>query len=267
MKINNATPTPIVNNPIQSTAKTTKPSFKGKVADFLTLSRAGTMSRNLFIANAFTFLLGSRLITSRDKDEKREILIRDVPTIVIAVMGVPVIGEIVAKIVQKKTGFAIMKDGEPGLIAKHIFQKTKVKEVADYGQLKSWYKYDENLTSGFKGFSERLAGLGDKVSLKKIYSALGGDIAEKLKPLKDNNDEFLKEVLKDKNLTKSLEKALTDGKNKVLKQAEFLKTTTKIAGFGLTLAIIGVLIPKLNIFITETIHKNKKAEKEQTEKV
>ena len=112
MRINQATP--MINNQIKNN-NGQNTSFKGLpkgVCDFLTLERRGPMIRTLFLANAFGFLLGSRLITSRDKEEKREILIRDLPTIGVAVMGVPVVAKWVAKGIQKKSGFVIMEESE-----------------------------------------------------------------------------------------------------------------------------------------------------------
>lgn len=265
MKINNATP--VIRNNVQANKNKKNVEFKGcfegfKPTELLKLSRQGTMLRNLFTINAFVFLLGSRIFTSRDEDERREILVRDIPTIVIAVMGVPFVEKLVAKLIQDKTGFAIMENaGEQGNITKkinEIFNKpnrNKI-ETANYSRLEDWYIYDKNLSSGFKGFSERIKKLGG--DLKKIYSSVGSNIKEQLKGLSDNNDEFIKQLTQNKNLMETLETEMAKVGNNALKQALFLKTIAKLAGFGVTLATIGIFIPNLNIFITETIHKNKK---------
>lgn len=230
----------------------------------LDLGRAGTMGHNLFIVNAFAFLLGTRLITSRDKDERREIIIRDLPSIIIAVAGVDLIEKAVSKWFHKNKGFAIMVDSdkEPGFITKafrNIFKKPNENELSGvtYSQLKNWYTYDKNLDSstGLKGFSERLSTLGGK--LKTIYSSLNDEIKGKLTNCKDNK-EVIDTFTKDKTLGEQIKKALLDPKNNALKKAEMLKTWPTLIGFGLTLALLGICIPKTNIFITETIHKNRK---------
>lgn len=274
MKINSATP--VISSNVQSN-KNKNVAFQGlndwKPTNLLKLSRQGSMARNLFILNAFAFLLGTRIITSRDDDEKREIVIRDIPTIIIAVQGVPFIGEKAAELIQKKSGFAIMETGDTKKstgIAKWIKNKfnrpdkPEMKSV-EYSQLEDWYVYNDKLVSGFKGFSERLSKGGN---LKKIYSSLNDDVKTLLAGFSDNNDEFIKKLFdkseKSDSVLAKLEKEMASDKNNALKQASFMKTSTKLIGFGLTLALIGLFIPKLNIFITETIHKNKKKQCENS---
>jgi hypothetical protein len=239
MKVNNSTSPP--NTKLSKQNK--KISFSGKVdfmTNFLKLERKGNMTRNLFTLNAFIFLLGGRLFTSRDNDEKRETLTRDIPTILIAVFGVPLIKNFIGKKIQKKTGLPIMSTD---------------KNFATKNQLNDWYKYNDNLALGFKGFTERLVGL--KGNLKKIYSSLGKDIEQKLISFSENNDEFMKELAKNKKLEESIKQAFSNPKNKVLEHASFLKTVPTIIGFTLTLATIGMFIPRFNIYLTEKINKNK----------
>lgn len=251
MKVNNlnATPSPVVKN---NNAKNIP--FKGLIEDLkptnlFKLKRGGPMGANLFILNAFAFLLGTRLITSRDKDEKREILVRDIPSIVIAVVGVDTIEKKTAQWFHKNKGFAIMdKNGEGKL------------EGVKYSQLKDWYTYDKNLDSstGLKGFSERLSNLGGK--LQTVYSSLGDDIKAKLANYKENKD-VIEKITQDKTLGEQIKSALSDAKtNKALKKAEMLKTWPTIIGFALTLSLLGIIIPKTNIFVTERINKKRKAE-------
>lgn len=245
MKVNSTTP--VVNN-VNVNNHNKQIAFKG-VSDFLNLKRQGPMGRGLFITTAFTFLLGSRLITSRDKDEKREILIRDVPTIIIAVMGVPVIGKFVAKAVEKSSGFAIL-------------DKTS-KDVFSYGQIDNdLYRFDKNSASGFKGFCKTLSEAGG--DLKKIFSNLGKNVKNQLdvEKFSQGNESFIKELMKDKKLSKMLKEELSKADNAVLKQAGFLKSIPTFAGFAATLGLVGVLIPNLNIHITESISKKRLLEKQ-----
>lgn len=257
MKINNATP-----NIVSYKAKNQKMnqgnvSFSGGMAsackDFFVLGKNGAMTRGLFIANAFVFLLGGRLITSRDNDERRETLTRDVPTIVAAVLGVPFVKSIAAKQIQKHSGFAIGHDA----IKSDGKTKSKLRlDVADTDNISDWYKYDNNLHSGIEGFSKRLADKGG--NLKKIYTKLSEDVKSKLAGYSDNNAEFMEKLSKDSSLKETLKKELSNGKNKALIHAGFLKTLPAIIGFAVTITSIGIFLPKLNIYLTEQINKNKR---------
>lgn len=282
MKINNTVP-PVVNTsvPPNGSNGAKNPSFSGlkdlpdKAHKFLTLSKEGPMTRNLFVANAFVFLLGSRLVTSRDNDEKREILIRDIPTILIAVLAVPIISDIAAKAIQEKTGFAIMKTKDNPKPSENkltqwyndTFKKNKM-ETASYGQLEDWYVYNDKLSKeqGLKGFSERLADL--KANLRNVYSSLSPDIADGIKKIEANdNKSFIEKLTSDKELSEKVINALKNGKNNALKHASNWKTLTKIAGFGSTLALVGLLIPNMNIAITRAVNKRREAKAEQEESV
>lgn len=281
MKINNVSP--IINND-KSVAfkgceiKPLKEIAKDEVKKLLTLQRNGPMSRHLFLTNAFVFLLGSRLVTSRDKDEKREIFIRDVPSIVAAVFGVPFFQKIIEKKLQGNSGIATMrlnKTPEKSDFSKWIAVKIFKKDVKEldkglkpehssltFNQIKSVYKYDENLSSGLRGFSERLCNLNEAVDLKKMYSNLPGEIKQGIEKIKaNNNQDFIKALLKDKKLSGKVIEALKSDKNAILKKAEFLKTIPIMTGFGITLALLGLIVPRTNIFITETISKHRQAKK------
>lgn len=268
MKINNTTPQ--VSNVINSTKMPAFTGFKKYIQDDLVkFQKTGTMSRHLFIVNAFAFLLGTRLITSRDNDEKREVMIRDIPTIIIAVIGVPIVAKHFAqKVIQPKSGFALMDEGEKSIYHKlrNIDPSNPSKGIMSYSKLEDMYIFNENLHSGFKGFSERLDKFGG--NLKKIYSSLGDDIKSKLIGLSSNNKEFMKQLnsVENKGLLEVIKTTMSNKENKALKQASFLKTVPTILGFLSVFATVGVLIPKLNIYITEAIHRNKKNREEQASK-
>lgn len=244
MKIHNVIP--IVNNNSNLPKANKNVAFSGtfkSAKKFFQLGRHGNMTRRLFVTNALIFMLGGRLINSRDNNERRETLTRDIPTIGIAVYGVPVIKKWAAKQVQKYTGFGII-DPE--------------KEIASSGQLQDWYKYDEKLASGFDGFSKRLIACNG--NLKKIFSSLGDEMKTKLINFSEDNTKLMDELSKNVDLKQSLQKAFSNTQgNKALEQVKFLKTIPTIIGFIITLATIGILIPELNISITERLNKKKKA--------
>lgn len=283
MKITSATP---AISSVQNNTNKQKVAFKGLMSDLVnpkklfSLERQGTMCRSLFVLNAFVFLLGSRLVTSRDKknenqkpngvidflckkNEIRETLLRDVPSIVIAVFGVPEITKFVSKLMQKKTGLAILKhDSE---------NKGKFKEIS-YGELKDLYTYDANLdnSSGLKGFSRRLAGINDQVNLKNIYSRLTDSIKQQLSGFTGNNealiDKLSENTTESKKLAEEIKNALKDVENKAFKNAENMKTSTKLFSFLATLSILGICIPELNIFTTAKVNKRKAKQEKAAKK-
>jgi len=250
MKVNNITDS-VNYNGFPSKKDVAFTSFMGNTKNiirdkYIEPTRAGSMSRNLFVTAAFAFLLSGRLIKSRDNNEKRETLTRDIPTILLAVQGVPFFEKIIAKTIQNKSGFAILnnpnncKDG-----------------IANGEQIKDWYKYDNQLVSGFKGFTERLSSLGG--NLKKITSSLSEELKGQLKNFSEDNSKFMEELSNNKTLEQSVEKAFKEDGNNASKQASFKKALPKVAGIVTTLGLIGIFIPNLNIFITEAISKKKKA--------
>lgn len=256
MKINNATP----NVKYLSNNKKNNVAFSGNPAgntgnkffkDLFKLGRNGAMTRELFTLNAFVFLLGSRLFTSRDKNEVRETATRDIPTIVVAVFGVPFFEKFIAHQFQKRSGFAL---GSPTENNKGVQSKCRL-DVASSSQIEDWYKYDDKLAKGFDGFTDRLDKLGG--NLKAIYSKLGKDTKEKLSSFSENNQEFKKQLSENKELKQTIADMFKSKGNKAFEQARFLSNVPKILGLAITLSLLGICIPKLNIHLTEKINKNK----------
>ncbi len=282
MKISNNTPI-VSNTSFKGSAKLFKEALKQDSQNFFRLTPKGTMQRALFIANAFVFLLGTRLITSRDKDEKREIFIRDVPSIYTAVLGVPIISKFFTNILQEKSGFGLMKTNpapEKCELRKWFENKFNIKnnaktlktqdEVLSYAKLKLLYTYDPDLDvsgAGLDGFSKRLMNLNDKVNLKKIYSNLSKEIKEGIAGFENDNVKFLQDLAKKPEISGKIKEALSNSSNKALDKASSLKTIPAALGFGVTLTLLGLIIPKLNILITEKISKNREAKKNTQAKI
>lgn len=248
---------------------------KNSLSKLVEPERAGNMSRALFLLNAYIFLLGVRYFKSRDNNEKRETLTRDIPTIFAAVFGVPIVEKYIAKKIQKKTGFAITntaKDSDEGILRfiknkMGIKAKDKTSIVSDE-QLHDWYvldkHLDENPNSGIKGFIKRLAdpkGVNSKndINLKKICSSLSEEIQGKLAAFSDDNAKFMDELFQKADILDVVKKGFKSGKNKALEQAGYLKAIPKVVGFVITLCSIGFFIPQFNIVYTHKINKNKKA--------
>lgn len=254
MRINNAAP-----NNIKS-LQSKNPTFSGfnpkelckngldSAKNLFQLTRQGTMSRNLFIVNAYVFLLGSRLISSRDENEIRETLTRDVPTILLAAQGLPIFKTMIARKMHEKMGIP-------------LFENVKTsKGVASSSQLSDWFVYNEKLHSGFDGFLDRLDKLGG--NFNEICKPLGKDDAE-IKTGLDKinaktNKEFKEALSKDFKLKQLLENAFKSEKNAAFAKASWLRTIPSIFGFVCTLGLIGIFIPKFNIYLTEMLNKGKK---------
>ena len=237
----------------QKTNNSQKPSFKGvksglasdvkgKVLGFFEPNSDGSMTRGLFTGSAFTFLLGGRLMSSRDKNEYRETLTRDIPTILLAVYGVPVIEKILAKKIQEKKGFAILDESTK-----------KLRPIANSKQLEDWYKLDKKTVGGLDAVAKRIENLGG--DLKKIFSEVSDNVKTKLKDCKPS--EVINEIKNNAELRKEISMELLKEDNVVMKKAKWLKSIPKYTGFGATLGIIGLFIPKLNIMITEMVNKGK----------
>lgn len=281
MKINNTSLATSRMDSKQASFKAGNPGFADKskqfVKDLVEPQRLGNMGRWLFLGTAFVFLLGGRIIGSRDKNEKRETITRDVPTIAVVAGAVPILEKWMSKIIQKRSGFAILgnekeKEAEDTYAAIKAGTKepsalkklAKSLDIVSYAKLKNWYVFDENLASGFQGFCERLSNLGG--NLKKIFSSLNDDTKAKLSALSSDNKEFMAQLLDNKGITtekleehkkllQNIIKEFKNHENNALKQAEFKKALPKLISISGTLALLGVFIPLFNIWVTEQVNK------------
>lgn len=250
MRINNVTP----KNQNQTAFKGKFPTAAMKDAldkwnyrELFEPGRQGNMTRHLFTLNAFIFLLGGRLIKSRDNNEKRETLTRDIPTILLAVYGVPKFENFLAKRTQDRSGFAILnnypvlKDG-----------------IIDAEQTKDWYVLDKNLNSNKKGLETFLTRLSEKqANLKKVVSTLGDDIKEGIKQFSDDNAKFMQELLGNSSMKAKVQEGFLNETNAAFKKASFAKTAPKLVGIAITTGLIGMFLPHLNIVITELVNRRK----------
>jgi len=273
MKINNATPN-LTSNRINknlvtfSASSPAKSTFK-KLFD---LERGGNMPRDLFLVNCFLFLIGGRVLRSRDNNEKREVLVRDVPTIAVVALSIPVIQKRLAKYMQENKGFALTTKEQKshGAIKEWVAKKlglslkTEDQKVASSGQIKEWYQFDEKMATGFDGFINRLSEHGG--NLKEIFSRLDEETKSKLANFSENKKTFIRQLAENKDLKASIAKKFTSDSNKALEQAHFLHTIPTLLGVGITLSLIGMFIPKFNIFMTAKINKKDAMEKAAKEK-
>ena len=89
----------------------------------------GSLTRLMFFLVATLFMLGGRFVKSRDNDEKREVITRDVPAVALSAAGAPLINKAVAFAVSKKSGIPIVTLGDADA---PLFQIGKDKATGEY---------------------------------------------------------------------------------------------------------------------------------------
>ena len=61
-------------------------------------SRNGSLTRTMFFIVGTLFMLGGRFFESRDNDERREVVTRDVPAVALSVAGAPTLNKAVTTV-------------------------------------------------------------------------------------------------------------------------------------------------------------------------
>ena len=103
-----------------------------KIGDFCNVnSKTGSLTRTMFFLVGVCFMLGGRFFESRDNDEKREVLTRDVPAVALSAAGAPMLNNAMAYGVTKKTGIPIMTMG-PICITPELKRQGYGKALLDY---------------------------------------------------------------------------------------------------------------------------------------
>ena len=211
----------------------------------------GSLTRGMFFVVGTLFMLGGRFFESRDNDEKREVVTRDVPAVALSVAGVPLINQAVAYGVTKKTGIPIVTLGEKKNLWGASFSSQK--------QLVDWYselgdnalvnfsetvnKHGGNLQKVFKklGFTDKLAAITGAKDNESILNAI--------KEAKQNDTEAFK------NLEAAMKSLTKD--NKLLKAAKRNQAYVKLGGIAFMAALLGYLLPRLNIITTRKKYQKK----------
>ena len=238
------------------------PSFKG--ANISTARRAfewlgeqcnisgnGSLTRGMFFAVATLFMLGGRFFESRDNDEKREVVTRDIPAVALSVAGAPLINKAVAYQVTKKTGVPIVSLGKEKNLGSARFSSQK--------QVIDWYSdLGENALVNFSETVEKHGG-----NLRKVFKKLG--FTDKLDAITNAADnKGIIDAIKDAQANKTeafnnLEAAMKSlGKdNPLVKFAKKSQAYVKLGGIAFTAFILGYLLPRLNIITTRKKYEGK----------
>ena len=236
----------------------------------------GSLTRLMFFLVATLFMLGGRFVKSRDNDEKREVITRDVPAVALSAAGAPLINKAVAFAVSKKSGIPIVTLGDADA---PLFQIGKDKATGEYRhkfgkqgellcsnfvsqkQLIDWYSDFGTMDNALVNFSETVNKHGG--NLRKVFKKLG--FTDKLDAITNSvkNDEILN-ALKESQANKSeafagLEKALKEAgsDNKLVKYARKSHAYVKLGGIAFMAALLGYFLPHLNIVTTRKKYQKK----------
>ena len=250
-------------NAARYNAQNNNPSFKGApsastarrafewLGEQCNISGNGSLSRGMFFAVATLFMLGGRFFESRDNDEKREVVTRDIPAVALSVAGAPLINKSVAYAVTKKTGVPIVTLGEKGNLgsAKFSSQKQIIDWYSELGEnalvnfSETVNKHGGNLRKVFKklGFTDKLDAITDAVENKDILDAIKNAQANKTDAF-NNLETAMKGLGKDNNLVKFAKKS---------------QAYVKLAGIGFMAFVLGFLLPRLNIVTTRKKYEGK----------
>lgn len=217
----------------------------------INISSNGSLTRAMFFLVGVTFMLGGRLVKSRDKDEAREVVTRDVPAVFLSVAGAPFLNKAMAYGMTKLSGIPIMTLGESGKIgsASLATQKQIIDWYSDLGEnalvnfSKTVDKNGGNLTKAFKklGFTDKLTAITTSKDNKEILNAINDAKA-------NGTDAY-------KNLETAMKGLGKD--NALVKFAKNSQAGVKLTGLALMAGILGYFLPHLNIVVT----RNKYAKK------
>ncbi len=228
-----------------------------KFADECNIGNKGDLKRNTFFIITSIFMVGTRFFKSRGEDEKREVLTRDVPGVVLAAYGAPMLNDTLAYWMTQKTGIPIIqfaKDKE------HNIQNAK---FASQKQVKDWYSELTELKNPLIAFSETIEKHGGNI--KKVMTKLGYEAHLKDITDKDNasNQEILDPFRKAQAAGNDKFRMLEDKiknlspDNKLFKTARNAQAAVKICGILFIAGFLGVLLPRLNIITTRKKYQNK----------
>ena len=229
-----------------------------KISNAFEMDKSGSFSRLSLLSLAFIFVLGVRLVKSRDAHERREVLTRDGVTVGAAMVAVPVVKNWMQRGVD-----AISK-------IPTATERNKIFALSDFGlnNLKNWYsKADampEKVLTMAKNIVERkgdlkkaFATLGDE-GMKHVETMLQGancnseNIFKALEKASKSKDNVLKEAFN------GLTQVLSKEDNALVKSAQRLKAIPSIASLIFVTSLLGWGIPAFNIRLTRKKLKNNK---------
>lgn len=216
----------------------------------------GSLTRAAFFAVGTLFMLGGRFVESRDNDERREVVTRDVPGVAIACFGAPLLNNASAYLVTKKTGIPIAELQGKDPSQKPSFMNAR---FVSQKQVVDWYSDLEKLDNPLVNFAETIE--RQNGNLKKVMKKFGFE--KELNAISTASDnKTLVEAIKEgkaKNTAefKKLEELLKNVSkdNKVLQFAKTAQASVKMGCILFSAALLGYFLPRLNIITTKNKYK------------
>lgn len=226
-----------------------------KIGSFFEMNQMGTLSRIPLLMLAFIFVLGTRLVKSRDAHERREVLTRDGATVGLAMVGVPILKNWMQRGIDKLTKIPVAAN------------KDKLFVLDDFGfdNVKNWYSKAEYHPEKAWGVAKTIKERGGDVA--KAFSKLGEEGVNHIKTIlggKEFNSQNIVDSLElayksgsaeTKSAFNSLTSLLTKADNGLVKSAQIFKAIPNtLSLIGMT-ALLGYGIPMFNIHLTRKILK------------
>lgn len=229
-----------------------------------------------FVAVICFFVEFPRLLMARDKDERRDILIRDTTTIATILLAKDALKAFAAKIFSKKNGLALVheaKDKTRNVFKKVIDYLNPRGGVTAYSTdfLRMKYANIHNNKNGVADFAQFVNENGGDIkklltSDKKIKETMENIFvaAGKTKEEFNNLDaKGLEIAIKDMNpkseLFKPLYEIMKSDSNPILRNATLINSSFDFSALIAVCAFLGFGLPFLNDKITSARYKNKKS--------
>lgn len=223
------------------------------VGEHCNIDHSGSLSRLMFFIVAAVFMLGGRFFESRDNDEKREVVTRDVPAVALSCAGAPFLNQAAAYAVTKQSGVPIVTNGKKFSVKNLGFTSQK--------QLTDWYSNLSEAENPLMNLSEMIERNGGNI--RKVMKKFGFE--KELDAItKAKNNFAVLNALKDAQNNgaesfKTLEELIKNvsSKNKVLSFAKNWQAGIKLGGIGMMAAVLGYFLPHLNIITTRKKYQKK----------
>ena len=229
------------------------------VGEHCNIDPSGSLKRAMFFIVGTVFMLGGRFFESRDNDEKREVVTRDVPAVALSCAGAPLLNKAIAYEFTKHSGIPIVTNGKK--FSETAFTSQK--------QLTDWYSNLKNADNPLINLSEMIERNGGNI--RKVMKKFG--FAKELNAITDATDNSaILDALKNaqrkgeesfKNLEELVKNVSAD--NKVLKFAKNCQAGIKLGGIAMMAGVLGYFLPHLNIVTTKKKYQKKLDEGKITE--
>ncbi len=250
---------------------------KNKILNYDTLDfKAKNINFPMYAAMLMGVVIGSRYFLARDNDEKREILTRDVIGLSTYLFAMPVFMRGVSHFIEKKTGFLTMfkkkvndinDKKEPAVKSENLFQKIKGylfknegHQLLTFNDIKNTYVNNEKMSDFAELITKNTSEDGNHLHRILSYALGGKDNMKELANKTENKDivQWLKDTEKagGNALFEKIREQFTEN-GRVHKRAETLKAVPDLMALGITVTLLGFILPWFNIQHTRKLYKTK----------